>query len=108
MEFKATMTTIGSETLTETIHSTLADAVQAITASVAAHPEILKGFDDLALITDTADETVVIALFRMGDEFILARDTMDDRYAEELYALPHDRYELDSDPYMLFGRWDAS
>ena len=105
MGFKATMTTLGSETLTESVHDTLAEAVKAVSDSVVAHPEILQGFDDLAVITDTADETVVVALFRMSGEFILARETTDARYADELDALDHDRYEADGDPYMLFGRW---
>lgn len=107
MEFKVAMTTIGSDTLTESIHATLAGAVQAISDSVEAHPEVLTGVDDLAVITDTADETVVVALFRMSDEFILARETTDARYAEELEALEYERYESDGDPYMVFARWDA-
>jgi len=107
MEFKVSMTTIGSETLTESVHSTLAEAVKAVSTSVEAHPEILTGFDDLAVITDVSDETVVVALFPMGSEFILARETTDARYADELEALEYERYESDGDPYMVFGRWDA-
>jgi hypothetical protein len=107
MEFKATITTPGTATLTETTHASISDAVKAISASVESHPEILKGFDDLALITDTADETVVVALFRMGEEFILARETTDARYAEELESMESERYDSDGDPYMVFARWDV-
>lgn len=107
MDFKAAMTAAGSATLTESIHATLADAVKAVAETVDAHPEVLKGFDDLAVITDVYDETVVVALFRMGDEFILARETTDERYADELFALKHERFDSDGDPYMVFARWSA-
>lgn len=105
MDFKAAMATVDSATLTESIHATLEDAVKAVSDAVDAHPEMLKGFDDLGVITDTSDGTVVIALFRMGDEFILARETTDARYADALFAMKHDRYDSDGDPYMVFGRW---
>lgn len=107
MDFKAAMTAADSVTLTESIHATLEDAVKAVSATVDAHPEILKGFDDLAVITDVSDGTVVVALFRMGDEFILTRETTDERYADSLFALKHERYDSDGDPYMVFARWAA-
>lgn len=107
MDFKAAMTTVDSATLTESIYATLEDAVKAVSDTVEAHPEILKGFDDLAVITDISDGTVVIALFRIGDEFILARETTDERYADSLFAMEHERYDSDGDPYMVFGRWAA-
>jgi hypothetical protein len=107
MDFKVAMATVDSDTLTESIHTTLEDAVKAVVGTVDAHPEILKGSDDLAVITDVSDGTVVIALFRMGDEFILARETTDERYADSLFAMDHERYDSDGDPYMVFGRWPA-
>lgn len=107
MDFKATMTTGDSATLTESTHATLEDAVRAVSDTVTAHPEILKGFADLGVITDVSDGTVVIALFRMGDEFILARETTDERYADSLSALEHERYDSDGDPYMVFARWSV-
>ena len=107
MDFKVEMTTADSAALTESIHATLEDAVKALSDTVDAHPEILKGLDDLGVITDVSDETVVIALFRMGAEFILARETTDERYADSLFALKYERYDSDGDPYMVFGRWSA-
>jgi hypothetical protein len=107
MDFKAAMTTVDSATLTESIYTTLEDAVKAVSDTVEAHPEILKGFDDLAVITDVSDGTAVIALFRMGDEFILARETTDERYADSLFAMKHERYDSHGDPYMVFGRWSV-
>jgi hypothetical protein len=107
MDFKAALTTVNSATLTESIHATLEDAVKAVSDTVDAHPEMLKGYDDLGVITDVSDGTVVIALFRMADEFILARETTDDRYADSLFAMKHERYESDGDPYMVFARWSV-
>lgn len=105
MDFKVAMAAADSVTLTESSYATLADAVKAVSDTVDAHPEVLKGFDDLAVITDVSDGTVVVALFRMSDEFILARETTDARYADSLFAIEHERYDSDGDPYMVFGRW---
>lgn len=108
MNFKLSVAIPEARGPLESLHTSLDLAVQLVVAHVNARPEMLKGFDDLAVITDADDETVVIALFRQGNEFLLARETTDHRYADAMEALVHERYESDGDPYMVFARWDAS
>ena len=107
MYFTVSMTMGGSAALTERQFPTLAEAIKAVSATVDAHPEMVQGFDDLAVISDASDGTAVVALFRMGNEFLLARETTDARYADDLLAIEHERYDSDGDPYVVFGRWSV-
>lgn len=84
--------------------SSLSEAVTLVKDSIDTHPEVLTGHRDIAEVFDPATDIVVAAVYRYGSEFVFARDSMDEKYGEEIEAIGYDVLS-DSEALKTFAVW---
>lgn len=109
--YEVTFPTRGPEDLIDSMFADLRSALGYAAWGMDDYPHLLTGYRDVAVIRDIMRNShPVVAAIRVDDEFFLAKDTEDKKYALELLAIDHEMVPIVGDgynAYTVYRRWAA-
>lgn len=109
MTYEVVFPTRDSEDLLDSAFADLESALGYAAWGMDNHPQLLTGWRDIAVIREFMGSVHPIAsVVRVDDEFMLVKDTNDQRFTLELLALEHGIFRTeDGMEYTVYRRWDA-
>jgi len=109
MTYEVVFPTRNSEELLDSSFADLESAVGYAAWGMDNYPQLLTGWRDVAFIREFMGSIhPIVSLIRVDDEFMLVKDTIDQRFSLELLALEHEIFTTyDGVEYTVYRRWNA-